>query len=259
MMERFWIYTSRVSVPGNKLLDSVTVPMDGDAPFAMRAMGSESGSSAEVRTLRADDSYFQSGLVNCFLFHTFSQTPNFGPIYPQLVYPAGGQLKYDVNNLSGGTLAHVMYFRGAKLYPDGALPAPPYPRKYREIPYHCNTTFTVKNGAVPNLYDLPIFPNMPYVFALRSLQYAVDANSPAFPSDLRIRLKDQWGHYFSNDYIRIQNIALSFAADIPGLIVPEILIPAGGSIFFDVFQAGTPGADVIIQLTADGALLQEVS
>jgi len=43
------------------------------------------------------------------------------------------------------------------------------------------------------------------------------------------------------------------------MIVPEILIPAGGSIFFDAFEAGTPGGDEIIQLTASGALLVEVS
>jgi hypothetical protein len=118
----------------------VPLQLDTDAPFALRLVKSRNLGVSGFNFETPRKAYQASGLRTDVTPPTLTNPlalPTPGVIvYPQLVYPQGGEILVDVGNSTGQPLTNVrILFRGAKLYPDGALRALSYPPKFSTLPF----------------------------------------------------------------------------------------------------------------------------
>ena len=262
LIERpFWFTTPPIAMAVDQVKAHQVLVLDGDsADFHLRAVGLTAAGFA-VRLRRADESYFQTmDYVDGLNVEAASAAPFFLPIVPELRYPAGGQLVFDVRgigNSGAATDAFRLVLQGCKKYSESSDASNIPSRRGRETPYWYAAEFTIDAGE--RLYNQQIrLPFRNKWFAIRTLTWAVNpfvgGGNP--PADLRIRIKDQFDKFFMNDYIPIGFLFSFGNADLPGTPYPEIIVPANSGYAFDLQHgdSGEAGGPFNVQLVFGGVL-----
>lgn len=217
---------------------TVTLPLDLDAPFVLRsraalctltqaAAGLETLSFYDLRYLKMsftgpDENYVSRGRVPFGL-----QAPYYGllgnpaPVFPQLVYPAGGVISVDLENAGASAINNLrVYFRGVKLFPWGARPVNTYPANYgRILPYAYPFVFAGLGVSeirrnVPFLVNPPGSSQAVGDFALRGGQAGtpycvatgyIPVSTGNLPSahEVSVIIRDSDGKAYSNDWVHV--------------------------------------------------------
>jgi hypothetical protein len=139
MIERHQDYQLTLKTVPHGGLFEVPLQLDTDAPFALRLVKSRNLGTSGFRFQTPKKAWQSTGLRTDFTPPTLTNPatlPTPGVIvYPQLIYPVGGQILVDIGN-TGDTLTNVrILFRGSKLFADGAFRALSYPPKFSTLPF----------------------------------------------------------------------------------------------------------------------------
>jgi hypothetical protein len=232
-------------------LQNVTLPLDSDAPFALRLTKTRNMPATGYRFRSPRGVYVDSTYENDLSLRGTVR-------YPQMVYGANGYLVVDVPNNTGAPISNVrILFRGSKLYKDGQLAGPSYPDKCSVAPWIYPivvTNIPLQSNKKFNDIQLQIASDsdfaLRYVFADAFRFYGpgvVNAGAVSY-QECYITLRD-WNHKaFSNEPIHIDDLFGSITTTVPGsplaslfpgLFTPEIYIPRSGSLYFDITRLDT--------------------
>lgn len=115
-------YVYQVVLAANQMLRDQQQPIDTDADFVLRAI--QLTSFTGVFAVRFSDSqgyYLSNGMLRSAIFLVGTVPVPF-PLFPELVFPAGGRVGIDIEDLSAAPNTVEIVFRGVKRYrlPAGA-------------------------------------------------------------------------------------------------------------------------------------------
>ena len=260
------------SVVGGQLITGIELHMDPDAPFLLRGrayrvkydnLDSRTQAGLQNLSLRftgPDKDYRSTALIPQGLQMAYGgQSAAWKPVYPQIYYPARSTMYIDLLNTGAATLTNLtLYFRGVKLFPWGINPGYTYPAKCSMLPYvYPILQPTVANpyGTIQNLLGadsryLQTWQNQPDSdFVLRALQ-AGPSYSP-FGLEVLITLRDENRKAFSNAPVHFEVLcgpsignyqtgsggsigAIGTGNSAPGILYPEIYVPAAHLLYFDI-------------------------
>lgn len=274
--ERFQVYVmgpdqdARLALvaPG-QVIERVNLKIDLDAPFVLRrrALGPVTADLPFLKTkwTGPEGDYRSDFILESLRQPYFGQNGSPKAVSPGITYPPGGTLSLDLVNTSSNPITNlIFYWIGVSLYPWGTLAAPTYPAEFRSMPF-----------AQPFLaaaLDAPeIRLNQPYTaksdgdWVIRAGQaaqvgYLGGGDGGFYPGVLAptaamsIFLRDFNGMPYMNDWVDINvlfgmgNMDFATGPGHPGLIYPEIYLPAQHQLLIDVQQsaAGLAGVDLII-------------
>jgi hypothetical protein len=275
MIERHHDYILNVaSIPAGGSIQSYPLTIDADAPFCARGRGlhiappTSTRSQSNVQLLR----FRFKNAKGEDLAQIPVQTPAdfagaygvngiYRPIYPQQVYPPGGNILVDVFNDGPTAITNLqVIFRGVKLFRDGAIPNPTYPQTCvpRDYTYQTGkgtpTDAQIVLATTSSLRQIPLLIQADADFVLRAGQVglwtssgASGTYSPFGYTELFVQLFDRSLKPYSNLPIHIDWLfgnaggttlpgftKLGNAA--PGLLVPEIYLPKSTALYFDLFR-----------------------
>lgn len=265
MKERFCIYSLRVpAVPAGKTLFSFGGQVDSDAPFAARSWsavnannGAVSGDDLVLARLKGPDGmYLQNNLVPLSRLIPASTAYQWTPVYPELVYPAGGFVSLDVQNLQGAPLTGLVFLvRGVKLYPDSyVLPgASAYPERFSSYPFDLARWHTLAAGA--DLFNVPLNTPSDAAVVIRSVSIQVSSKLTPYADeylDLSCILRDSDHKAYMNDYVRVQYLFDSDPSE-PRPIFPQIFLPPNSVMYYDLRRGDVPSPAASFCLTFKGA------
>ena len=255
------------SVAAGQTITGIALQLDADAPFVLRSRAMRQSYSAALtqnglqflRTRWAGptvDYRSQDFLLASLEMANFGQVGNPKPISPEVTYPANGILTVDIQNTGASAITNLtMVWRGVKLFPAGVVPAYEYPARFAGLSFcypisiaalgvseiRNNQLFTVKQDAD---------------FVIRGAQATAPRQSegPRSLGELFFRLLDHNKKPYSNDYVPFDiffgagswpatipmGVTPSFRSPFgtgpfqPGLVYPEIYIPANHQFWYDV-------------------------
>jgi hypothetical protein len=264
--ERFQVYVmgpnqdARLAlVPAGQVIENVNLKIDLDAPFVLRrrALGPVTADLPFLKTkwAGATADYRSEYILESLRSPYFGQNGNPMPVSPAITYPPNGSLSLGLQNTSVNPIANLtFYWIGVSLYPWGALEAPTYPSEFRGETFaqpfiaqamgapqiRLRQPFTVKSDG-----DLVIRGG-------QAAQLAAGILAPA--AQMSIILRDYNGMPYSNDWVDINILFGMAGVDFgtgpghPGIIYPEIYLPAQHQLWLDVQQSatGTAGVDLLI-------------
>lgn len=277
MIERHQDYVLNVpSLPSGKSIQSFPIPMDTDAPFALRRRGlhiapppgtrnQNNVNSLRFRYKNAAGEYLAQIPIQASadFWQAFGQGGNYRPVYPEQLYPPGGVIETDIFNDGPDITNLQVIYGGSKLFRDGALPALTYPANCRAL------DFTYQSGkgtptdaalvlrTTDQLLQMPFNAQSDSDFVLRAGQAGLydssgdGAYSPFGYTELFIQLMDENLKAYSNAPVHIDWLfgnaggtqlpgLRSLGNSAPGLFVPEIYIRKNGILFFNLFRNDAP-------------------
>lgn len=278
MIERHQDYQLNLATLPAGGLENLELQLDTDAAFAARLVkqrftpGAPDGSwSYRFRVPRGPLQSGDGG-TGGYRFDDYGKgTLKLGnPIYPQLVYPAGGSILVDLQNNSGESITNVkLLFRGSKQFPDGSIENYTYPEKSSLLPYvypvpgQFGTVITI--AQTQNVLDNQMVVTTDADFALRYAfadSFALTRGYGNTYDQLYCVIRDQWKKGYSNVPIHIDDLFGSShtvatgsptnAMYRPGIFTPEIYIPANGQLYFDLFRTDSAGGTVTLQFSFGG-------
>jgi hypothetical protein len=270
------------SVAAGALIKGVTLQLDPDAPFVLRGRAVRQSYTAaltqdglqflRMRWAGPALDYRQQGMVpQSVEMANFGQFGNPKPVFPPVVYPANGLITVDLENTGTSAISNLMLFwRGVKLFPWGAVPAYTYPPRFASLAFSYPQVITALG--VSELRQDNILTVRPDAdFVLRSGQatapFSVAGRTFA---EVFIKLKDFNKKPYSNDFIPLDvlfgagelpaTIPLgptpSFIAPFgpgpaqPGLFYPELYVPKNHQLLFDLKRTdGSGGSNQAEDLT----------
>lgn len=287
MIERHHDYILNVaSLPAGNSIVGYPLPIDTDAPFACRGRGlhiappTARRNQANVNNLRfrfksasgADLAQIPIQTPADFAL-AYGQGGNYRPVYPQQVYPPGGNIIVDVYN-DGPDISNLqIIFRGVKLFRDGSISNPTYPARCSAHDFTYQTGKGTQTDAAiilnPSgdgsaLYQIPLQIQADADFALRALQAGLWSAGYTLPdgggsgpystfgyTELFVQLFDGQLKPYSNVPIHIDWLFgnaggtelpgfRSLGNSAPGLLVPEIYLPKNGVLYFNLFRQDGP-------------------
>lgn len=109
-------YVYQVTLAANQMLRDQQQPIDTDADFVLRAI--QLTSNTGVFAVRFSDSqgyYLSNGLLRSAIFLVGTVPVPF-PLFPELVFPSGGRIGIDIQDLSAAPNTVELTFRGVKRY-----------------------------------------------------------------------------------------------------------------------------------------------
>ena len=194
----------------------------------------------------------------------FGQYGNPKPVSPGVTFPKNGVTWIDVVNNGAAPLVGFQFFmRGVKQAPWGSWPSYTYPPKMRTVPYAY--PFVVNQTAVTDIRLNQIFrvkPNGDFVF--RAGQ--AGRSFAPWTYEVFLTLRDGDSYPYSNAPVHVdvlfgQSVGraaypvgaaglyvmpIGPGASAPGLIFPEIYLPADHILLYDFYRndAAYPGAAV---------------
>jgi hypothetical protein len=267
VIERHQDYiTPLVTVPPGGVLQ-VPLQLDTDAPFALRLVRSRGIGLNGWRFTNPRQAYQSNYLRTDWIVPVQPDTiayPSRGSvIYPEMVYAPGSTILYDIGNATDSPITGQLLFRGSKLYKDGSLWVPTYPERmspfpaiYQVVVPSVGLTSTILNN------QLQIKNDADFVFmcgACDPFTLTPDASADAFQfSNVYVQLRDEQKKAYSNAPIHVndlfgQGLPVPFQTGsndddqvlfTPGLMTPEIYLPARHNFYFDVYRSDTSGASV---------------
>lgn len=270
MIERHQDYQLNITELPAGGLQGVELFLDSDAAFAARWVKQrftpEAASGQWSYRFRAPSGAYQS---SDFRFDTFGRGTLIrgNPLYPQMIYPAGGSIVVDINNIAGVELDNVkLLFRGSKLFPDDSIPAPTYPPVCSILPQVIPITVgpIAQNNGAGNLNNQINIPtDWDFVLRYANADPFLLAGGNGTYDQLYAQLKDDKQKPFSNVPIHIDDLfgsqsstatgSVTTAPFWPGVFTPEIYIPANKILYFDLFRTDTAGGNVTMQFSFGGA------
>src|ERR1035437_362058 len=160
MIERHHDYILNIAtIPAGGFIENYPLPIDTDAPFCCRGRGLHIAPPTESRTGPAtrDQSNIQylrfqfrnasgESLQQIPVYApqdfagAYGQAGHYRPVYPQQVYPPGGNIIVSIWNDGPQDITNLqVIFRGVKLFPDGSRPVRTYPPKCRVMDFTYQT------------------------------------------------------------------------------------------------------------------------
>lgn len=276
MRERQHIYVHHIgSLAPGALAQDVPMPTDSDAPFALRGRSIRVKQSDTIartaitnlatRWRNARGDYAQQELIPVPVDMPFGCAGGcVSPVYPNEVYAANQPIHADViNNSATLTLDVTLYYHGVKLFEDDG---PAYPAKCSLLAFD----YSLPRLRLPNVTPLILSVGQTLrdvVFTIESdAWYALRAGQVAFLGGVESRTYSLWRNLLVTMYdwqkkaymsapVEIEHVfgrmgAIALAGPWnPGLIVPEILLPPYGYLFFDFVRD-----DAALQDTSDTSL-----
>src|SRR5271157_5597777 len=274
--ERFQVYVmgpdqdSRLAnVAAGQTIERVNLKIDLDAPFVLRrrALGPVTADLPFVKTKWAGPTGdYRSDLILESLRHPYAgQNGSPTKVSPEITYPPGGTLTLDLQNTSVNPIANLtFYWIGVSRYPWGTLPAPTYPAEFRAEPF-AQPFVAAAMGAPEIRINQPYMAKSDGDWVIRGGQAGkvgifggIDGGFLpgilAPTTAMSVVLKDWNGLPYMNDWVDINvlfgmgNVAFGTGPGHPGIIYPEIYLPAMHQLLIDVQQsaAGLAGADLLI-------------
>lgn len=124
-VERFFEYIFDITLTANQLLPNQRIVVNGDAPFLLKMNMSYQTGIFRARLFDNQNQYLSSAgqggqgstvdrVINTCIFGT-GTLPFI--VVPFIVFPAGGFIGFDLEDLSGANNTIHLAFAGAKLYP----------------------------------------------------------------------------------------------------------------------------------------------
>lgn len=276
MLERHHDYIFTLSsITNGQIIEALVQPMDTDAPFILRAMGgyyiTASGTSEEavanlpallmMRFADADNNWLQTARTPGLLAQT--SPTNYIPMRRHVTFPAQASIRFQLENLSGGTLNNVVIvFRGVKLFAGGwGNPSPVYAPTYPKCAVTESFQYVINYSLAAGTEQLnvPININGDADFAWRG---GLAVNDPAEENStletLECRIRDVWNKGFSSDgtgggigaWVRVNRL-FSAVPSAPGLWYPEMYIERSQQYTIDLRNVGV-GLVTVGQLALDG-------
>ena len=274
----------------------VTVPLvlDLDAPFVLRSkavlpkpvtvgilhQAHYALSNLLMSYTGPNDSYVSTARVPVGLESAYyGSMGNPVPVFPQMVYPAGGVIHVELENQGALDITDLrVVFRGVKLLPWGVDAAYTYPAQNGGIvPYSYRLTFKALGGTEIRR-NVPFIVNADGDFVWRSGQAGTYLWNGI---DVHLVIRDSEGKAYSNHGVPVNVLfgtqtitggylgrltAPMFAcgttypgvpgfmcgASNPGLLYPEIYIPRNQAMYFDISRKDG-GAAIDFPLVLTGA------
>jgi hypothetical protein len=267
VIERHQDYVLRSIVVGANATANFVIPLDTDAPFALRLLVSSNfGADAawQFTITGLDDRKYVGGLPLAAadsLLNPYGGTDQQGgttffPVYPQITFPAQLTIQVSITDLSGNGISNgVLIFRGTKLYPEGAVFGPQYPPKFAELNFRYGFQFAVPQGtsSIPSvLASQPLDIQSDADFVVRMASCYVQPGADGFTVGQNdVILRDQYGKPYSNDWVPTETlfpIALGENAlgsggvcnfSVPDVtIFPEIYLVRNTQLLLDIRRTG---------------------
>jgi hypothetical protein len=277
------------SLPAGGLTD-VPLPLDSDAPFALRLVKSrnipaESGFMFQNPKKQFQSTGFRTDRTYPSFSGDFSQPTHGAIVGPPMVYPVNSQIVCNIGNTTGETIINArLIFRGSKLYAPGAMQFPEYPPRLSGLPFTYQVP-VLQVGLNSITRDLQLRIRQDAAFALRYAvvdPFAVQVEGGPTPfgvapglgttlqgpnfSELYVQLKDEARKPYSNEPIHVNDLfgqGFPSVLDVaganndgvlffPGLFTPEILIEKEHSLYFDIFRTDTTGFPVDLYFRFQG-------
>jgi hypothetical protein len=244
-------------------LTQVPLPLDTDAPFALRLVKSRNIGLNGWRFQNPKGRYQSNALrtdwivqVNRFAAGPF---PSRGSIiYEEMIYPPGGTINVDIGNATDEPITNAqLLFRGSKLFKDASMASPTYPERMAVLP----AVYQVIVPQVPVVgqrltNQLTILNDADFVYrwgvcdAFTVATVGVTPSAAQFQfSNVTVQLYDESRKFYSNAPIHVNDL---FGVGLPtpngtgtnddqvlftpGLITPEIYLPRRHSLYFDVYR-----------------------
>jgi hypothetical protein len=269
------------AVAAGAVITGLFLEMDSDAPFvltgrAVRHAYTSALTQTNLRGLKTKwtgptrDYRHQGFILESLQMAYYGQFGNPKPIVPGILYPPRSVLILDLKNTGPAITDLSFYFRGFKLFPQGAVPAYTYPRKFASQTFaypvpvsqlgvsetRVNQIFTCKQDAD---------------FVLRAGQgITISSVGGRTLAEVAIRLKDHQKNPYSNDFVPFDILfgTGAFPAVVPvgptpsfvtpfgtgpnqpGLFYPEIYVPMNHQLLYDLQRAdGSGGSNVAEDFT----------
>jgi hypothetical protein len=249
--ERFQVYVmgphqdDRLAnvLPG-ETIEQIHVRIDLDAPFVLRrrAIGPITADLPYLKTKWAGpQGEFRSELILESLRQPFfGQNGSPTPVSPGITYPPNGTITLDLQNTSANPITNlIFYWIGVSLYPWGALPAPTYPAEFRALPFA--QPFLAAAMPTPDIRtNQPFTAKSDGDLVIRGGQAGQTAAGVLAPTAASIILKDYNGLPYMNDFVDVNvlfgigGVAFGTGPGHPGIIYPEIYLPAQQQLFIDI-------------------------
>lgn len=276
MIERHQDYILTVpSVPVGGI-QQVPLQLDTDAPFALRLVRSRNIEATNTSVINGwrftnpRQAYQSSALRTEQIVPVIPGNalyPSRGAvIWEEMVYPPGAVILVDIGNQTGSPLTNAqLLFRGSKLYKDGSLWVPTYPERmspfpavYQVVVPNVGLTSTILNNQLQVKHDAD------FVYRCGACDaFTLNANPEASAfqfTNVYVQLRDEQKKAYSNAPIHVndlfgqglptplQTLTPPYNDDqvlfTPGLVTPEIYLPARHNFYFDVYRNDTSGATV---------------
>lgn len=191
---------------------------------------------------------------------TFGQYGNPLPVRQPIVYPRGGQITIDVQNQGADDYTNLeVYFIGQKVYRPGQIPCATYPESVSPLPF-IYPGYGYVNGQQTNyiqlqqqdqvlLNKLNVLNDADFVVRSISIGSMNLGNAAAQYFQCYIQLRDSDEKAFSNLPVHVDvmygaygSVTSSVAPGTstgnyhPGLVTPEIYIPANQWMYYDLYR-----------------------
>lgn len=263
MIERHQDYVLRgITVAANATAQFV-VKIDSDAPFALRSVASSNFTALgfQFTITGLDDRKYVSG-APLAATDSLLNPATFFIIYPQITFPAQITIQVSVTDLSGAGITNgVLVFRGTKLYPEGTVFGPQYPKSFAELAFRYGYNFVVPNGTamapvVLTSQPLDIQSDADFVVRMASCYAQISGGtSPGSTFTVGqsdVMLRDQYGKAYSNDWVPTETLFPVFPGSgtldwsIPDVtIFPEIYLLRNTQLLLDIRSTGGAAADLL--------------
>lgn len=261
LIERPFVYAYQVpTLAAQATLLAQQVQVNADHIFLMRQQnGFITGTSTATFAMRFADAmrrFRSNDFVNMGSdLRGLATTGLWSPVVPQVAYPPLSTIEMEFrNDQQGGSAKMTMLFSGVGLYKPGTVWAPELPAKFAISRFVYTVPCSITRGAAAtqqNDYILQIKADAGFLFTHAQVEPDTSAGIGGY-TDLRIRLKDRWGKYYSNDFIPI-NALFGQVAERPGIIYPGIYMEPNETFMFDLLLNDTGGAATLnLQIAFEG-------
>ena len=195
----------------------------------------------------------------------FGQLGNPLPVYPQVVYPRGAEIRVDILNDGANALTNLtLYFRGVKLFAPGAVKSYTYPDNVGLLPfiYPQGTPNTTDGSTLVRNVQVIQAPLRQTFRCKSDADFVLRAGQAGLPfsttpvNEVFIKLLDEDEKPYSNDAVHMDlmfgNSAMppmfwpygasghvpvtpvGTGPNSPGLFYPEIYVPKNHLMYMDV-------------------------
>jgi hypothetical protein len=172
----------------------------------------------------------------------------FSPLHPNILYPAGASVQFDLQALPTITDARVLIVLcGTKLFDSSLVWSPTYPARYSARPFF-GFSVQINVAALPVL-NMPV-PTFSLVNSAISTvnadadfvwQFGSQTDQPAsalspvgVARGLGFKIRDWSGKGYMNDFVPIELVFGFDNTQTPGLVYPEIYIPRNQQLSMDI-------------------------
>jgi hypothetical protein len=258
------------SVAAGGAIQGLTLQLDSDASFVLRGRSMRvkyDGSRTQTplnhllarwagpdRTYRSQD-YIRQSLLSPY----FGQLGNPIPVWPNIVYPRNGVITVDVKNDGALALTNLtFYWRGVKLFSQGAVKAATYPATFGPLPY--TYPQLVKSLAVTSAPIRQSFlaangkPISDADFVIRGMQAGLPFSSTPV-NEVFIKLLDEDEKPYSNDAVHVDvfcgnscfgvtypsaggSVApIGGGPGAPGMLFPELYIQKNHIMYYEISRS----------------------